>query len=190
MNSDEWEISSTAVSSTAVSSTAGIARSLMVTFDMPEDQCVRAAIGAVAVRHGQLDYILRMTVKTLAGLTPAEGLDATEGENSSSLREAIRKLGRQRLGEGAPLRKLYALMTHCKRLTIRRNELMHATCAKEADGEMQVHGGRGPEWGDPPTAAELKSLATDIEALTLEINEARLHGFLRAALDERGATGR
>jgi hypothetical protein len=35
---------------------------------LPEDQEVLAAIGKIALRHGQLDYALKMAVRSLAGV--------------------------------------------------------------------------------------------------------------------------
>ena len=44
---------------------------------MPEDPAVLAAVGKIALRHGQLDHVLRMTIKSLTGVSMNEALDAT-----------------------------------------------------------------------------------------------------------------
>jgi len=82
----------------------------MITFHVPTDKDLLAAFGEVALRHEHLNHILRMTIKTLARLEVGEALDATAYDGSRQLRERIRKLARQSLGEGQPLLKLQALL--------------------------------------------------------------------------------
>jgi len=156
----------------------------MLTFHVPQDQGLLAAFGEVALRHEHMIHILKMTIKTLANLTPGEALAATEYEGSSRLRTRIGKLARKRLGEGTPLLKLQALLNRSKRLTERRNQLVHSLWAQELDGEAQLrdaHGSTQPL----PSVEQLKNLAQEIESLTTELNHERLDGFLKAALEER-----
>jgi L-ascorbate metabolism protein UlaG (beta-lactamase superfamily) len=49
-------------------------------FAVPDDPAVLQALGVVAIRHGHPDHVLRMTIKTLAEVTPVEALDAGAGE--------------------------------------------------------------------------------------------------------------
>ena len=53
---------------------------------LPDDQQVLAAIGKIALRHGQLDYVLKMAVRSLTGVSIDEALDATERQLSRELR--------------------------------------------------------------------------------------------------------
>jgi hypothetical protein len=41
----------------------------MIYFKLPDDPALLVAVAKVAIRHGQLDYVLRMTVKTIERLT-------------------------------------------------------------------------------------------------------------------------
>jgi hypothetical protein len=75
----------------------------MIYMAIPEDQAVLAAVGKIALRHGQLDHVLRMTIKSLTGVSVNEAIDATARQGSRELRERIRKLARRRLGEGVAL---------------------------------------------------------------------------------------
>jgi hypothetical protein len=156
----------------------------MITFHVPDDKTLLAGFGEVALRHEHLSHILRMTIKTLARLRPQEALDATAYDGSRQLRERIRKLARRRLGESEALLKLEALLERCRRVTERRNELMHGIWAKELDGEP-MRKGSDKKWYSLPTADELKALANEIWILSDELNTARLDGFLSAALTER-----
>lgn len=137
-------------------------------FHVPSDKDLLAAIGEVALRHEHLNHILRMTIKTLARLDVTEALDATAYDNSSQLRERIKKLARQRLGEGEPLLKLQALLERCKRATEKRNDLIHSVWGKELDGEP-ARKGSGDEWRPLPTATELHDLAESFSHLTSQL---------------------
>lgn len=156
----------------------------MMTFHVPADKDLLAAIGKVALRHEHLNHILRMTIKTLARLEIAEALDATAYDSSAQLRERIKKLARQRLGEGEPLLKLQALLERCKRATEKRNDLIHSVWGKELDGEP-ARKGLGDEWLPLPTVEELNGLAEVILQITSQLNEARLEGFLHEALTQK-----
>jgi len=151
-----------------------------MTFHVPSDTALLAAIGEVALRNEHLNYILRMTIKTLARLDIDEALDATAYDSSSQLRERTKKLARQRLGDGEPLLKLQALLERCKRATEKRNDLIHCVWGKELDGEP-ARKGTGNAWRPLPTAAELHAIAEEIMRLTGDLNEARLEGFVHLA---------
>ena len=62
-----------------------------VTLQLPDDQELIKAAGCVALAHGQLELMLRMTIKTLAGATVQEALDATARSKNWELREEIKK---------------------------------------------------------------------------------------------------
>lgn len=160
--------------------------SKMVMFHVPEDQELLAAFGEVALRHEHMNHILKMTIKSLAGLTPAEALAATEYEGSSQLRERIKKIARKRLGEGTPLLKLQAILANSQKLTEKRNDLVHGLWAQELDGEAHVRDAFG-NTRPLPTAQELRALGKEIEQLTNHLNEERLEGFLKQALSDREA---
>ena len=153
----------------------------IMTFHIPNDTELLAAFGEVALRHEHLNHILRMTIKTLARLRPDEAFDATAFDGAAQMRERIRKLARQRLGEGEALLKLQALLERCRRASDKRNELMHGIWAKELDGEPKRRGS-DQNWYPLPTAADLKVLANEIWILADKLNAARLDGFLSEAL--------
>lgn len=155
-----------------------------ITFYVPEDPEVLRAIAVVSVRHAHLDYILRMTIKTLVGpnVTPKEALDATRFEGSARLRDRIRKLAKKRLGDGETLVRIQALLERARRATDRRNQLIHNIWAQNSEG-VPLMRTDDHEWRDPPTPQELDDFATQLASLTNEINEARLSGFLFEALN-------
>jgi hypothetical protein len=152
-----------------------------VTHGLPEDEKILAAIGIIALRHGQLDNALRMMIKDLTGVDQTEALDATAREGSRELRERIRKLARQRLGEGEALVRLQALLTRAERATGKRNDLMHAVWGAELDGGPMIRGD-DHEFRPAPTVAELKDLGHEIARILDDLTQARRDGFLLEAL--------
>ena len=154
----------------------------MATFHVPSDQAILSAFGEVALRHEHMNPILKMTIKSLTGVTPGEALAATMFESSGQLRDRVRKFARKKLGDGTALVKLQAILGNCKRLTERRNELVHGLWAQELDGDAHVrdaYGGTRPL----PTVEELHTLAREIDELTGHLNFERLEGLLKQALE-------
>jgi hypothetical protein len=153
----------------------------MMMFHVPEDPELLAAFGEVALRHEHLSHILRMTIKTLAELPVSEALDATAFDGAALLRDRVRKLAKQRLGEGQALLRLQALVERCRRATEKRNEYVHSVWAQELDGDPMRRDGN-QTWQPIPTVAELRGLGQELLALTSELNQARLEGFIKEAL--------
>jgi protein-arginine kinase activator protein McsA len=161
----------------------------MITFHVPSDQRLLAAFGEVALRHEHMNYALRMTIKSLTAVTPSEALAATMYESSAQLRDRVRKIARRRLGDGAALVRLQAMLAECRRLTEKRNDLVHGLWAQELDGEAHVRDGLG-DIRPLPTAEELQNLASELERHTARLNIERLESFLVEALqNSRGLSG-
>src|SRR5690349_10431417 len=98
----------------------------MASYGLPKDAKILSAIGVVALRQGQLDNALKMLVKTLANVTREEALDATAMQGGRELRERVRRLAKQRLGEGPALVKIDALLSRARVSTDERNEVLHS----------------------------------------------------------------
>src|SRR5689334_9967563 len=128
-----------------------------------------------------MNYAMRMTIKTLAHIEIKEALDATAHAGSSELRQRVRKLSKQRLGEGQALLKLQALIERCRRATEERNDVVHSVVARELDGDFRRKD-TDHRWQTLPTITALEALASQILGLTKELNDARLEGFLADAL--------
>ena len=159
----------------------------VIHFFMP-DEAVLHALGKISLLHSRLDHILKMTLKTLAGVRVAQALDATAFEPSASLRRRVRKLARNKLGEGTALIQVEAPLERSRRATERRNELIHSIWARE-EGEDTSNSPTGilaiREWKPTPTVAEVETLATEIEILIVELNQARVDGFIAKAMTRR-----
>jgi hypothetical protein len=158
-------------------------------FHVPENPEWLQAFGRVSVVHTHLDHILRMLIKSLAGVTLEVALLATESEGSAMLRDRAKKIAKQKLGEGAALLQVQALLGRCRRATTQRNDWIHTVIATDwLDTEaMRYREGRP---ADPlPTVEQLDCLTDEMQQLVREINTARLRGWLAEALSKpRGAS--
>jgi hypothetical protein len=154
----------------------------MMVFHIPEDPEWLKAFGRVSVVHTHLDHILRMLIKTLANVTVEVALNATDTEGSAVLRDRIKKLAKQRLGEGAALLGVQDMVERCRRVTERRNILIHTTIASDWEGaEAKLYrAGRPP--ASLPTTEDLENLTNEMNQLIGEINKARLKGWLADAI--------
>jgi hypothetical protein len=152
---------------------------------MPHESILQA-LGKISLLHSRLDHILKMTLKTLAEVRVAQALDSTAFESSSSLRGRIKTLARKRLGEGKALIRLQALLERSRRATEKRNELVHSVWAREEDGAETSAAAilACREWKPMPTVADLETLATELNTLIVELNQARV-GFIQEEMKPR-----
>jgi len=156
----------------------------MIYFNIPQDKDLLVAFGEVALRHELMNRILKMTIRTLKGITIEAALAETRFQGSKKLREQIIKLAKQKLGEGSPLLKIQAIINNCEQLTNKRNEFVHGLWVSELDGDDYVRDAFGNN-RSLPMVQELTELAKEIEKLTNKLNSERFEGFLHQALSER-----
>ena len=154
----------------------------MMTFHVPSNRGILEVLGQIALRHGHLDHILRMTIKTPGEASVQEARDGTCFEGSHVLRERIRKIARTQLGEETALIKLQALLERARRATEKRNELIHNIWAQPLDGDPQIRT-TDHHWKPIPTIDELNALEVEIAGITKELNDGRLNRFLSDAVD-------
>jgi hypothetical protein len=154
----------------------------MIYFAVPESPELQAAIGRVAARHGQMDFVLRMTIKSICEVSPQEARRATAGIMSGLLRERVERLARKRFGDGPALVRLQSLLYKCRVASDERNTVLHGVFARELDGGEIFLGDGEP--GPLPTLPQLEALELQLKTVTDEINQARLEGFLKEAIEQ------
>jgi len=156
----------------------------MANYGLPKGMRMMSALGKIALRHGQLENSMKMVIKDLAGVEKQEALDATAMQNSRELRERIRKLAKQRIGEGPALVQLDALLHRAKLAADKRNELLHSTWGTDSEVGAVMRDAHHI-FKKAPTAIQLEETVEEIEALLDDIVTARLKGFLKEALKNK-----
>jgi hypothetical protein len=153
-----------------------------VDLSLPEDPGLLEAAGRVALAHGQLELMLRMTIKTLAGLTVEEVLDATPRSKNWELRRDIVSLFNKKTKDTSLRLRLRAIMGKCESLSSERNRLLHNTWALAPDGSV-VTKGPNHAWGQAATPKDLCKLAAQTSDVVATLNRERLEGFIRQVCD-------
>src|SRR5438445_745732 len=96
-----------------------------VDLSLPSIPGLLEAAGRVALAHGQLELMLRMTIKTLGNVKVKEALDATASSKNWELRKQIISLFNGKTKDPALRLKLRAILGACERLSDKRNRLLH-----------------------------------------------------------------
>jgi len=177
--------SAPSVSAVSFSTVASLKASLapkknsMVVAYVPDPPSLQA-LGLVAVRHGQLEYALRMTIKSLTGLDVREALSETAYVGAKRLRERILNMAKAKVAQSSDIENLAELIDRSATVTQRRNAVLHGLYVQEVDRKPMLF--ENDAWRPVPTPDELNALATEIATITQDIHEARLYGFLAKAL--------
>jgi hypothetical protein len=150
-----------------------------VNLALPGDGELLKAAGRVALAHGQLELMLRMTIKSLSGLTVREALDATQRTKNWELRHEILRLFNGKTADPTLRLKLKAILGRCEQVSDDRNRLLHNAWALAADGSVVMKGDKHA-WGPAATVSDLDTLAEDIASIVNELNEVRLSGFIHS----------
>lgn len=150
---------------------------------IPENSELIAAMGEVAIRQGQLEHVLKLTLKSTLSISVKEALDATEFSSSSDLRKRVRRLVKQRIGEGEPLVRLDAILNRAQRATKKRNDLIHKVWAKSVSGVPIIKDDEH-RFHKVPGVLKIKENANELAGIAAELNNARLSGFLATAFEE------
>lgn len=144
---------------------------------LPTDDAVLKAVGQVAIAHGHLEYVIRMTIRSLIGMTVTQALDATQYVSMRDLRDYVRKLFQKKTTDRELRLRMNALLTEAERLTDSRNGLIHRTWGESPDGTLVIKGD-DHSFGPSPTVEELNEIVTNIYDLIRRINNERMYGFI------------
>lgn len=156
----------------------------MIVLGLPTDEKLLAIFGSLTIRHGQLDYALRMMIKSLGNFSIEEALNGTARQGSAELRKRIEKFAKNRFGEGETLLKIQSLLERSRQASEKRNDFIHSLWAQELDGQHVIRN-EDHSWTSIPTSEELEKLTKEILDLIHEFNQSRLDGFISKALKKQ-----
>jgi hypothetical protein len=152
--------------------------------DWADNRGSQAPVGRIAIRHGQLDQMLRMTLKSIDDITTEEAWSRTGRMTSGLLCQCVRKAAKAAIGEGDAFMQIDALLIEAAGATEEINKIMHALWTFGEDGEHQNRPRGGPRQ-PAPTAFQLDVIANRLNAVAERLNHARRHGLLKEALEQR-----
>jgi hypothetical protein len=156
-----------------------------IALQIPEDPLLLQAIGRISILYTQLDFVLRMTMQTLAGSKPTSTRKRRERERARGLRKRIRELASKRLGRRDAYRRLDTLLDQCRTASKKRDRYVHALFVGNFDRDEYAMESQRDDWAPSPSLAELTLFAAELFSLAEELDEARSSGFLKEALEAK-----
>ena len=159
----------------------------MISLGLPRDPAVMVAIGKLAIRHGQLDHGLKLTIRSIRGISVEQALTDTKRKSPRHLCALVEKHARDRFGEAPVLARLQELLDRSRQATDHRNSVLDDLWATESDGApIHVPDGRPMAL---PRVAELEAVAENLFSVVKELDHERHRGFLREAVEASTALG-
>lgn len=155
---------------------------ITITFAFPDKE-VLSAIGRLAIISGHLDYILKMTFKSLKGISIVEALQHTNKKTGTVLRKKVIDLAKERLVSGAALEELLNFIDRAWSAAEKRNQYIHNLWARQNYDQLLLQQD-DLNWRTAPTKDEIDDIINEISNILVELNESRLLGSLADALDK------
>jgi hypothetical protein len=148
----------------------------MISLGLPKDPAVLVAIGRVAIRHGQLNHGLKLTIRSIRGISVEQALAETKRKSPHQLRALIEEHARDRFGEAPTLVRIRELLHRSRKATDHRNSVLDDLWATESDGAPIQAPERRPR--ALPRVAELEAVADNLFSVVRELDHERHHGCL------------
>lgn len=154
------------------------------------DQELLAAIGELVVVHVHLDHMLKMTIKSLLGITVDEALRQLSRKGPVHLRQQVEKAAVRKFGAGPVTEKLSELLERCREVTERRNYFAKNVYVEHLSepnvGRIALLDSVDQVNRPLPSVASVRATTEAIDALVADINHARLKGWLYKTLTDAG----
>jgi len=131
-----------------------------ITFGFPE-QDVLASLGRLTIMSGHLDYILKMTFKSLKGISIVEALQHTNKQNGRILRQRIIELAKEKLVEEEALAELMGLIDRAWKAAEIRNRFIHNLWGRKEYSELLLQND-DLSWSKAPTKEDVDDLTNEI----------------------------
>jgi hypothetical protein len=148
---------------------------------LPHDLLLVASVGRVAIAGAKLEYILRLTIKTIAGLALSKARADTKGKTFGPLRAKLQKIAKTHIADEDARTKLDEILTRAGDAVERRNRLIHDISYYTKQGKFLLKEDNNPA-RLYPTKTEINTIANDLLKIAKELNGARKSGFIFEAL--------
>jgi hypothetical protein len=159
----------------------------MISLGLPKDPAVLVAIGKVAIRHGQLDHGLKLTTRSIRGISVGQALAETKRKSPHQLQALVEEHAWARFGETPNLVRIRELLRRARQATDHRNSVLDDLWATESDSAPIHVPGRKPR--ALPRVAELEAVADSLFSVVKELDHERHRGCLREASAASTAIG-
>jgi hypothetical protein len=155
----------------------------MISLGLPNDPSEVVAIGKVAIRHGQLDHGLKLTIRSIRAISVEQALAETKRKSVHQLQALVEEHAQDRFGEAPILVRIRELLHLSRQATDHRNSVLTELWTTESKGAA-IHVPEGP-----PRVAELEAVAENLFSVVKELDHERRHGCLNEATEVSTAHG-
>lgn len=153
-----------------------------ITFGFPEPE-VLSSLGRLVIMQGQLEYILKMTFKSLKGISIEEALHHTTNNTGKILRTKVETLAKEKLIEGEALQEILDLIDRSWKAATARNQYVHNVWGRLNFDQLMLQND-DLSWRPAPTKQEIDDLTREISNILVLLNDSRLFGKLSEALND------
>jgi hypothetical protein len=152
--------------------------SVQISFSLPSVTVVRH-IGAIVIKHGQLEHVQRIALKRILKITIHDKryVHEVQGLMPKELREKVATQLKTSPVDQETKVELSRLLKEARRVSTERNKLVHGAWSREVRNNPRARReplmlrdtGKTPE--SIPSVSELKKLASDIDAVRDQLNK-------------------
>src|SRR4029077_20644193 len=96
----------------------------MISLGLPNDPSEVVAIGKVAIRHGQLDHGLKLTIRSIRGISVEQAFAETMRKSQHQLRALVEEHARNRFGKAPNLVRIRELLHSARQAADHRNSVL------------------------------------------------------------------
>jgi hypothetical protein len=153
----------------------------MISLGLPSDPSEVVAIGKVAIRHGQLDHGLKLTIRSIRGISVEQALAETKRKSLHQLQALVEEHARDRFGEAPILVRIRELLHMSRQATDHRNSVLGDFWAAESDS-APIHAPKKKSRASP-RVAELEAVADNLFSVVKELDHERHRGCLHEATE-------
>jgi hypothetical protein len=159
----------------------------MISLGLPNDPSEVVAIGKVAIRHGQLDHGLKLTIRSIRGLSVEQALAETKRKSVHQLQALVEEHARDRFGEAPILVRIRELLYMSRQATEHRNSVLGDFWAAKSDSAPDRAPERKPRGS--PRVAELEAVAENLFSVVKQLDHERHRGCLHDTTEASAALG-
>ncbi|MBI1327392.1 MAG: hypothetical protein GC136_07075 [Alphaproteobacteria bacterium] len=142
-----------------------------ITFGFPDKETLEA-LGRLVIMQAHLEYIFKMTYKSLNELSISEALKLTERDTGAIIRKDIQKIAKRKLCAGSVLTQLLDLIDRAWKAAMLRNQYVHNIWARLDFADLQLQNNDW-SWRKAPEKQEISDLTYEISNILAMLNDLR-----------------
>jgi len=139
---------------------------------VPEDNKLLAALGRLAVAHGNMEMVLVMCVKSIESISLKTVLKDFRKKSAANLRQRIEWAAANTFESDDDKKEVKTLLHEARCASDQRNDLLHCFWGKNNDGDWRCSGNEN-NWKKLPQVEVINELVNATINITRKLNESR-----------------